>query len=249
MLSVFLDRSADANVTVVAGYISKTEQWIDFQSQWLDWLHRFGVGTFHMREFAHSVGEYKAWKGQNQKRREFLEGLICIIRAQTFRSFAGSILTADFNAVIASNPSMIQLFGNEFTLCSRACGRDIRIWARTEFPSTTIEYMFEDGDVGKGKLTEIMIRDGFPPPVFRPKKSQKDTVFTPFEAADFAAWEVRKALGQVEAGAEWDELRESMKALSSALHTWSHHSRERLEETVRLHMMDAASGLSEHATE
>ena len=246
-LSVYLDRSADATSTVVAGYVSRVEDWMVFQSTWLAWLEQYHVPYFHMKEFAHSQKAYKdGWQGQNQKRREFVTGLIKIIQGHTFYSFSASVLNADF-ADFIRHPGMAQLFGNAFTFCARASGRDIRKWKAENFLNSSIDYVFECGDEGKGELIRIMERDQFPTPIFKPKTptvAEPNGVYTPFQAADFLAWEVRKALGQVETGIEWDDLRQSMKALSFGLGSWSHHSKEQLEGTERLHRLDAASHLS-----
>src|SRR5207237_10445538 len=70
----------------------------------------------------------------------------------------------------------------------------VRIWAKSAGFSSPIEYVFEDGDRGKGKLIERMQRDGLPIPVFKPKQDQvKDGVlipaFTPLQPADLCAYE------------------------------------------------------------
>lgn len=244
-LSVYLDRSADTGITVVAGYVSTREHWQNFQEEWLRWLSRpeYQVPYFHMREFAFSVGAYKdGWRGQHRKRREFLQGLIGITERNTFHSFAASVRSDDFRRFTKIR-HMERLFGNEFTLCARACGRDVRKWASVNFPVSPIEYVFEGGDEGKGKLIEIMERDGFGTPIFKPRRpspADPQGIFTPFQAADFVAWEVRRALGQVESesGAAWDELRQSFKELLFGLESWSHHPAQKLEETAQLHLND-----------
>jgi hypothetical protein len=244
-LLVYFDRSADTGITVVAGYVSTPEHWQNFQEEWLEWLARpeYQVPYFHMREFANSVGAYEdGWKGQHRKRREFLQGLISITKSHTFHSFAASVRSDDFGRFIKIR-HMERLFGNEFTLCARACGRDVRKWAGVNFPTSPIEYVFECGDEGKGKLIEIMERDGFKTPIFKSKKpspADPQGMFTPFQAADFLAWEVRKSLGQVESksGVEWDDLRQSFKELSFGPGSWNHHSAQMLEETAQLHLSD-----------
>jgi hypothetical protein len=246
-LSVYFDRSADTGIRVVAGYVSTPEHWQNFQEEWLKWLARpqYRVPYFHMKEFAHSLGAYKdGWKGQPRKRREFLVGLINITKSNTFHSFRASVRSDDFRRFIKIR-HMERLFGNEFTLCARACCRDVRKWAGANFPTNPIEYVFECGDEGKGKLVEIMERDGFKTPIFRPKMpspADLQGIFTPFQAADFLAWEVRKSLGQVESepGAQWDDVRQSFKELSSGLGSWSHHPEQMLEETAQLHLGDPA---------
>src|SRR5688572_22847291 len=143
-LAVYLDRSADATNTVVAGYVSKPSHWVEFQDAWLAWLAKYDVPYFHMKEFAHSVKAYEHdWKGQHTKRREFIQGLIRIIQAHTFHGFAAGVKHADFDATVGTSSEAIELFGNYYTLCARAVGRDVRQWRGRTFPTTPIDYIFE----------------------------------------------------------------------------------------------------------
>ncbi len=83
-----------------------------------------------------------------------------------------------------------------YSLAGRACAADVSEWARAEGFYKPIEYVFEDGDKGRGKLMERLETDGFPLPIFRPKC---DTVknglpvygFIPLQAADIYAYELR----------------------------------------------------------
>src|SRR5215831_17772262 len=70
---------ADTAAVVVAGFVAPVDQWVDFERNWNECLKHFGVSALHMREFAHSRGEFSSWKGNETKRRHFLGRLITII--------------------------------------------------------------------------------------------------------------------------------------------------------------------------
>lgn len=72
--------SPDGTVAlVVAGLVGKSEQWLELEKDWKRCLDGFGVSALHMKDFAHSQGGFKAWKGDEQRRRRFLARLINII--------------------------------------------------------------------------------------------------------------------------------------------------------------------------
>jgi len=59
--SAYFDESgtkADTVAVVVAGFIAPAEQWIAFEHDWKRILSMFKVSSLHMRDFAHSKGEF-----------------------------------------------------------------------------------------------------------------------------------------------------------------------------------------------
>ena len=79
MFKAYFDASghpAEGKVVSVAGFVAEETQWQHFQRNWQNTLDDFGVQALHMREFAHSVGEFTEWKNDEPKRRDFLKRLI-----------------------------------------------------------------------------------------------------------------------------------------------------------------------------
>jgi hypothetical protein len=121
------------------------------------------------------------------------------------------------NAYFGSNTNANYLWDS--TLAGRSCVADVGNWAKEQVPriTTPIQYIFEDGDIGKGKLIERMNRDGYPTPDFRKKK---DTIapdgitlpaFTPLQAADFLAYEIFSSVKKTETTGSSDDLRWAME--------------------------------------
>jgi hypothetical protein len=75
----------------MAGLVAPADRWEPFESEWTRALAHFGIPYFHMREFAHSVGVFKDWKGKEDKRRE-LYGLLMRIIATKQGLPIGSII-------------------------------------------------------------------------------------------------------------------------------------------------------------
>ena len=103
MLSCYFDASYDSppTVTVVSGWIASTAAWERFDTDWRILLARYEVPYFHMREFAHSVGPFASWKGEENKRANFLRNAVDIIRACALHGFACLVEHAPFNSVNA----------------------------------------------------------------------------------------------------------------------------------------------------
>src|SRR5215469_12365344 len=83
----------------------------------------------------------------------------------------------------------------------------------------TVEHIFENGDTdfNHATLTKRFQCDGFSIPTFKSKKNVKGIWLTPFQAADFAAWEFLKAINRAEAGLvkSLGDLRKSLLNLST----------------------------------
>src|SRR6266700_4075778 len=102
MFTAYFDSSGSPDqdaAVVVAGFIAEDKQWVEFNRNWNDTLTLFGVSSLHMREFAHSIGEFTLWKRDNYKRKRFLESLISHIRLRARHSFASSVIMNDYRDV------------------------------------------------------------------------------------------------------------------------------------------------------
>lgn len=82
VLRIVLDESghrADPQcpVMAMAGAIASRDAWDTASEQWQGVLDRFEINDgLHMNEFAHSTGEFKTWKGDERKRRDFINDLL-----------------------------------------------------------------------------------------------------------------------------------------------------------------------------
>jgi hypothetical protein len=92
--AAYFDGSGSPDDTVavaVAGFVATVRQWKEFERNWKDCLNDFGVSALHMRDFAHSRGEFTEWKGDENRRRRFLGRLISIIQVRVQHSFASVV--------------------------------------------------------------------------------------------------------------------------------------------------------------
>jgi hypothetical protein len=84
MFSFYGDASGndDTDLVVVAGFVPSAQKWLEFNKEWEVVMREFGVEYLHMREFAHSQGHFsEGWKGQEDKRKAFLDRMEQVIAA------------------------------------------------------------------------------------------------------------------------------------------------------------------------
>jgi hypothetical protein len=118
---------------------------------------------------------------------------------------------------------------NPYAICALECAlrakRHIRKLYSDDAP---IEYIFEQGDKGKGFLMDAMKKHGMPQPIFRyskpvaGKSEIKPTV--QLQMCDFIAWELRKA-HVTQDDPEFRGYRKSLQALRAPqLPAWKEYT-------------------------
>ena len=80
--------SPDGKTLVSVGVVATDTRWERFDGRWMAMMREFGVTELHMRDFAHSTGQYKLWKGDEPKRAEFLRRLTALAKGAITPVFA-----------------------------------------------------------------------------------------------------------------------------------------------------------------
>jgi len=227
----------------VSGWLSTAERWIAFEEEWKQILDSFGVPYFHMKEFAHFRGAYSdGWKDNEDKRRAFLRALLGAISHHATAGFACLVEAKDYDAVDREY-CVREHFGSEYALCARVCVAKVRMWLQGHGLDITAEYVFDDGDL-RGRLSHLMQSDGYPPPIYKPSRDRvaKDGTpirgFLPLQAADLAAYELRKGwddFGEATTMAEVSRYRQSFRGVGAALNEgdWGRCSADDLRQICR----------------
>lgn len=206
MFTLYCDASGKEQdqLLVVAGYIAPADKWKSFGSEWIRILRSFDVNYFHMREFAHSVGEYKGWKGDEGRRRGLLNALTSLIASHAEYWVGAAILRKVYVTVDADY--QLHEFAYQYPLCGLICVGNADGWRNANHHADdSMEYIFESGDAHRGQLMDIVERQTGTTPLFRNRLNA-----VPLQAADFAAYEVRHALNNILV--ETDELFEKFRA-------------------------------------
>jgi hypothetical protein len=141
------------------------------------------VSALHMRDFAHSRGEFTSWKGDEDKRRRFLSRMISIIQTRVHHSFASGVRMEDYRKVDAKY--CLSELCKPLALVGCTCLAKVKKWAkRWTTPDDSVAIVFEDGDADKGDLMRAAKLNYGITPQFLPKNKR-----VAFQAADLLAYE------------------------------------------------------------
>lgn len=175
-------------------------KWRRFEKEWQAILDREGVTALHMKEFAHSTGEFKAWKGDENRRRTFLADLARVIKRRTNRDFSISVFMDAYRA-INSTYQFEEHVGNPYAFAAwQAILRVRRFLKRRHGDEGASLYVFEKGDAGQSQLSEVLSKNGINlivEPIFMEKSWQEDGAkrySLPLQAADYLAYESTKLI-------------------------------------------------------
>jgi hypothetical protein len=194
------DASGDESsqlIMVVAGFVSSAKDWGEFSEKWVERLKRDGITCWHMKEFSGSQGEFSHLKGDEPRRRALQSDLMDLIISHTYRKFGIVVTNETFRNTITQQ-TRDEWHLNAYSLAGRSCAKQINEWMLEEpgFRSSSLALVFEEGDVGAGKLHNRLVEDGYQAPDFRPKRDQVTPegvlkpAFVPLQVADWLANEV-----------------------------------------------------------
>jgi hypothetical protein len=184
----------------LGGLVSTADGWITFTHQWEECLCSFGVSMLHMRDFCHSRGDFSSWRGDEPRRRRFLNRLMWIIEACAEYTVASSVPTADYK--IADQKYCLSEFMRPYSYVATTCVSAIFPWARKmSVNPNNIRYIFEKGDADQtdlGRCWDSSFPDFMADPIFLGKWAKHPgsnvcAQIRPFEATDLIAYENYKA--------------------------------------------------------
>jgi hypothetical protein len=224
MLSAAFDAGGskhDQPVLIVAGFVSTVADWMDFDREWKERLSKEGLDYFHAQRFAQSSGPFKeGWKGNEGRRQALLGDLVDIIVSHAHQKF-GSLIVNTIHQAELSEENRKAFYLEAYPLAGRTVVADVVRYAVSFKARAYPEFVFEDGDLDKGKLMQRMKEDGYPPPIFRPKKDTIDPKsgllipgYTPLQAADLWAYELLLADRRVQQHGQQDHFRWAFERLN-----------------------------------
>jgi hypothetical protein len=187
--------SVDQPFVIVSGYVANWIQWKLLESQWKLIHAEFEVNTpFHMSDFvsAHSNPKYATQRNARSdyvtiastpgRGSEFLKKLTI---AQMGMANCGVSCIIDMGVYSeVSSVLRLQEVIPPYALGARMCIARVRKWEEEFDVQEPVECIFEEGDFGQGKFTDLMVSEGNDSPIYKKKKD-----FAGLQAADHYAWE------------------------------------------------------------
>jgi hypothetical protein len=188
----------------IGGFVSTEAYWKRFERRWDALLKSEGLQYFQMKEFAHSVGQFRDWKGDEPRRREFLKKAIKVIKHGVLKGFVVAVdldLYEQFDTQYELHEHIAKPYG---LIAGMAMGETIT-WFRKTHPTETLLFAFEKGDLDQNELERVAPWQYPHPPMILPAVYQDEvtgqTVYRrPFEAGDFLAYEAQRSVPLVDTG-------------------------------------------------
>lgn len=238
--TAFFDASGnpkDHPFVIVSGYVANYLQWQLFEGSWARAHKDHGVELpFHASAFV-AACETSTYSDQSNARPDYIEiaqhpeRVNSFIKALGFVQLSGvhcgisCIIEMDAYNEIDSVLSLSEIVP-PFALGARMCIDRLHQWEKMFAIPEPAEYIFEEGDFGQGKFTDLMVNEGEAKPIYK-----KKTDYGALQAADQYAWEQFYALGNFRSGLK----REHRIAASWLLHSIPKlHTHAPLETLIRL---------------
>lgn len=200
IFTAYFDESGtpqDSKFLLVSGYIAPVREWLEFDRRWNQILASYGVKDFHMKDFAHSRGDFESWKGKEPKRKRFLGELINQICLHAKGSFSAALDLEGWKKANEKYPLDEPTFAfAPYALCGAMCVQVVEQWCERKHLSVDdVKFVFDDGAYQKGVLLERLSATFRLNPIF-----EKRGGIPGLQAADIAAYEYQKAAPQLAKG-------------------------------------------------
>jgi hypothetical protein len=225
MFTAYFDESsthAGSPLIVIAGGASDDVQWSFLEAEWKGLLEEFKVPYFHMRKFAHSIGPFATWKGDENRRRHFIERLVGILRRRVTVTIGLALLLDAYREVVT--PEKVAEFGTPYALCGTLCVMLAGEWAQQRKHNEPIRFVFESGAREAAELQRGFNTNRAVEAVQKQYRmgafefaGKKD--LGALQAADFIAWELAKTMVEYQKDSR-RRVRESLLSLMDVPHVW-----------------------------
>lgn len=191
MLKAYYDASGkeDTGRVSVAGWVSTARRWVDFETNWNAALDYFGIPYFHASTFEFNGEHFADWRGDDTRKAELIQRLVAIVKDAVLFGVASTIYYDDFAAAAEIHPEVGVQFKNAYVLAARDCMKRSEGRAR-KLKMGAVEHIFEQGDIGMGRLTDLCRDMGEGAPQFHfstPHPNRKHLV--QLQSADLFAYE------------------------------------------------------------
>jgi hypothetical protein len=224
VLHAYWDESGHAQdlgcrYVAVAGLIATVEGWHRFEGDWSRVLADFGVAALHMRDYAHSTGEYIAWKGDEPRRRAFMRNLLEAIGRATPHIMGAVMALEPWRRLTAEQRAR---FIDPYFPCMQECVRQSAIHADVFDEEVCLTFARVGEFAGRTpQLWDVLRRSASIEGRCLSAMSTGDPqTCLPLQAADLVAYEAYKAAPTLHAGTATD-LRMPFRALVSFdPHAW-----------------------------
>jgi hypothetical protein len=141
----------------MAGFVAPYGAWEVFEAAWDDLLRNAGLKEpFHMKEFAHSQGQFKTWKGKEELRKAFMGRAVSLI-IETRGTPVGTIVSmSSFRSLTKDQQShFLDPYYLAFQNCTRGAALEAVFEEAEEKVAMVYSYNSEYGTNNGGRAVQL----------------------------------------------------------------------------------------------
>jgi hypothetical protein len=142
-LTAYMDETGHSRNTEfvgIAGLVASDERWQVLKRDWKNALKTYGIEWFHMTEFAHSTGQFKGWKRNEDRRREFFGKLVEIMKATEGLPVGSVVSMVDYRSL----GPRVTPFLDPYYISFADCVRGAALLAELEPPEKKVAMVFAE---------------------------------------------------------------------------------------------------------
>lgn len=200
MFSAYFDAAGDSNtqpLVIVSGFVANFQQWGMFQALWKKAHQEAGVELpLHMTELMAARNNLERYAKQKDARADYIR--LASQGTDAVDLFLRHLALTEVTALSCGISCIVPMhIYNEvdsilclrdkippYALAARMCIEKLHQWEKTFNIGEPVEYIFEYGDFGQGKFTDLMIDERQTIPIYKNKND-----FVGLQGADHYAWE------------------------------------------------------------
>jgi len=198
MFTAYFDASGEERqpFIVVSGFVANFSQWSMLGRVWKE-VHEEAEADlpFHMSEFMSACQNPDRYAAQSKARADYVRlsrdpekaqkflHQLAMTEVSTMHCGISCMVPMDLYNDISSLLNLREVIP-PYALGARMCIERLRQWQDMFAIGEPVEYVFEAGDFGQAKFTDLMVDEGQPIPIYKNKAD-----FAGLQAADHYAWE------------------------------------------------------------
>jgi hypothetical protein len=152
-------------VLSVGGFVSDVRAWTRFEKRWREALDEAGIKHFHMTDFVSGAKGFEQYKNRPDRQAKVLAKLCHIIRKNTRKSIATTVVLDDWRTV-NGDYYLKECRLSPYAIAAFAVMQKAVPWiGRARKGHTFTEFVFEQGDTGQGDfkwLIDELLRTATP---------------------------------------------------------------------------------------
>jgi hypothetical protein len=216
MVSAYFDESDSSSASAVAGIVSTADKWRGFEGDWSRLLDKYHLSALHMKDFAHSRGEFSSWAGDDEKRRQFLGRVIEIMGRRCQWCIGIVIDRKAFSKIISPEEDVSSFYSSEYTQAAFMALLLTGKWSarcRLEHP---VNFVFDRGNRNRPSFQRAYDHlyaneEERSLSSIGPLSFADDVAVSPLQVADFVAYECCKVYTDLDKNVR--RFRESLKQM------------------------------------